>query len=45
MAGAAVIEVKGVTKAFGEREVLHGVDFDVAETGGAYTVTKIQKAK
>jgi polar amino acid transport system ATP-binding protein len=31
MAGAPVIEVKGVTKAFGEREVLHGVDFDVAE--------------
>ena len=29
--GAPVIEVKGVTKAFGEREVLHGVDFDVAE--------------
>jgi polar amino acid transport system ATP-binding protein len=31
MAGAPVLEVKGVTKAFGEREVLHGVDFDVAE--------------
>ena len=31
MAGAPVIEAKGVTKAFGEREVLHGVDFDVAE--------------
>jgi polar amino acid transport system ATP-binding protein len=30
MAGQ-VIEVRGVTKAFGEREVLHGVDFDVAE--------------
>jgi polar amino acid transport system ATP-binding protein len=30
MAGP-VIEVRGVTKAFGEREVLHGVDFDVAE--------------
>ncbi|HVV91255.1 MAG TPA: amino acid ABC transporter ATP-binding protein [Solirubrobacterales bacterium] len=29
--GAAVIEVRGVTKAFGEREVLHGVDFEVAE--------------
>ncbi len=29
--GAPVIEVRGVTKAFGEREVLHGVDFDVAE--------------
>jgi polar amino acid transport system ATP-binding protein len=28
---AQVIEVRGVTKAFGEREVLHGVDFDVAE--------------
>jgi polar amino acid transport system ATP-binding protein len=27
----AVIEVRDVTKAFGEREVLHGVDFDVAE--------------
>jgi polar amino acid transport system ATP-binding protein len=31
MAGKPVIEVKGVTKAFGEREVLHGVDFDVSE--------------
>ena len=31
MADGAVIEVRGVTKAFGEREVLHGVDFDVAE--------------
>ena len=31
MAGAPVIQAKGVTKAFGEREVLHGVDFDVAE--------------
>jgi polar amino acid transport system ATP-binding protein len=30
MAGQ-VIEVRGVTKAFGEREVLHGVHFDVAE--------------
>ncbi len=30
-AGAPVIEARGVTKAFGEREVLHGVDFDVAE--------------
>jgi polar amino acid transport system ATP-binding protein len=30
-AGTPVIEVRGVTKAFGEREVLHGVDFDVAE--------------
>ncbi|HVX33472.1 MAG TPA: amino acid ABC transporter ATP-binding protein [Solirubrobacterales bacterium] len=29
--GAPVIEVKGVTKAFGAREVLHGVDFAVAE--------------
>ena len=28
---AAVIEVRDVTKAFGEREVLHGVYFDVAE--------------
>jgi polar amino acid transport system ATP-binding protein len=28
---AQVIEVRGVTKAFGEREILHGVDFDVAE--------------
>src|SRR6201995_2663712 len=26
-----VIQVRGVTKAFGEREVLHGVDFSVAE--------------
>src|SRR6202012_2183971 len=30
MAGS-VIEVREVTKAFGRREVLHGVDFDVAE--------------
>ena len=30
MAGS-VIEVREVTKAFGEREVLHGVDIDVAE--------------
>jgi polar amino acid transport system ATP-binding protein len=30
MAGQ-VLEIRGVTKAFGEREVLHGVDFDVAE--------------
>jgi polar amino acid transport system ATP-binding protein len=30
-AGAPVIEVRGVTKAYGEREVLHGVDFAVAE--------------
>jgi polar amino acid transport system ATP-binding protein len=30
-AGTPVIEVRGVTKAFGEREVLHGVNFDVAE--------------
>jgi polar amino acid transport system ATP-binding protein len=30
MAGQ-VIEVRGVTKAFGDREVLHGVEFDVAE--------------
>jgi polar amino acid transport system ATP-binding protein len=29
--GTPVIESRGVTKAFGEREVLHGVDFDVAE--------------
>jgi polar amino acid transport system ATP-binding protein len=29
--GPPVIEARGVTKAFGEREVLHGVDFDVAE--------------
>jgi polar amino acid transport system ATP-binding protein len=29
--GSPVIEVRGVTKAFGEREVLHGVDFTVAE--------------
>ena len=31
MSAAPVLEVRGVTKAFGEREVLHGVDFDVAE--------------
>ncbi len=31
MATTPVIEVRGVTKAFGDREVLHGVDFDVAE--------------
>jgi polar amino acid transport system ATP-binding protein len=30
-AGAKVIEVQGVTKAYGEREVLHGVDLAVAE--------------
>jgi polar amino acid transport system ATP-binding protein len=29
--GAPVLEIRGVTKAFGEREVLHGVDFTVAE--------------
>jgi polar amino acid transport system ATP-binding protein len=26
-----VLQIRGVTKAFGEREVLHGVDIDVAE--------------
>ena len=26
--GAPVLEVRGVTKAFGEREVLRGVDLD-----------------
>ncbi len=31
MAAGKVIEVRGVTKAYGEREVLHGVDFAVAE--------------
>jgi polar amino acid transport system ATP-binding protein len=30
-ANAPVLEVQGVTKAFGEREVLHGVDLDVRE--------------
>jgi polar amino acid transport system ATP-binding protein len=30
-AGAKVIKVQGVTKAYGEREVLHGVDLAVAE--------------
>jgi polar amino acid transport system ATP-binding protein len=30
-AGTPVIEARGVTKAFGERQVLHGVDFDVHE--------------
>ncbi|MGV1048034.1 MAG: amino acid ABC transporter ATP-binding protein [Solirubrobacterales bacterium] len=30
-AGAPVLEVRGVTKAFGEREVLRGVDLTVAE--------------
>jgi polar amino acid transport system ATP-binding protein len=30
-AGAPVIELRGVTKAFGEREVLHGVDLEVGE--------------
>jgi polar amino acid transport system ATP-binding protein len=27
----AVLEIRGVTKAFGEREVLHGIDLDVRE--------------
>ena len=31
MSGAPVIEVRGVTKAFGEREVLRGVDLRVGE--------------
>ena len=30
-AGAPVLEVRGVTKAFGEREVLRGVDLTVSE--------------
>jgi polar amino acid transport system ATP-binding protein len=30
---APVLEVRGVTKAFGEREVLHGVDLAVSEHG------------
>jgi polar amino acid transport system ATP-binding protein len=29
--GAAVLEIRGVTKAFGEREVLRGIDLDVRE--------------
>jgi len=29
--GTAVLEVRGVTKAFGEREVLHGIDLEVSE--------------
>jgi polar amino acid transport system ATP-binding protein len=32
-AAAPVLEVRGVTKAFGEREVLHGVDLEVREHG------------
>jgi polar amino acid transport system ATP-binding protein len=32
-AAAPVLEVRGVTKAFGEREVLHGVDLQVREHG------------
>ena len=31
MSGQPVIEIRGVTKAFGELEVLHGVDLEVAE--------------
>ena len=31
MTAAPVLEIRGVTKAFGEREVLHGVDLDVDE--------------
>ncbi|HWO82771.1 MAG TPA: ATP-binding cassette domain-containing protein, partial [Solirubrobacterales bacterium] len=30
-AGEAVLEVRGVTKAFGEREVLRGIDLTVRE--------------
>jgi polar amino acid transport system ATP-binding protein len=29
--GAPVLEFRGVTKAFGEREVLHGIDLELAE--------------
>ena len=28
---APVLEFRGVTKAFGEREVLHGIDLELAE--------------
>jgi polar amino acid transport system ATP-binding protein len=31
MAAAAVVELRGVTKAFGEREVLRGIDLAIAE--------------
>jgi polar amino acid transport system ATP-binding protein len=31
MAGMPVLELRGVTKAFGEREVLRGIDLEVAE--------------
>jgi polar amino acid transport system ATP-binding protein len=30
-AGAAVLELRGVTKSFGEREVLRGIDLEIAE--------------
>src|SRR5262245_64992058 len=30
-AGAPVLELRGVTKAFGERDVLRGIDLEVAE--------------
>ena len=31
MSAAPVLEIRGVTKSFGEREVLHGIDLEVAE--------------
>jgi polar amino acid transport system ATP-binding protein len=31
VSATAVLEVRGVTKAFGEREVLHGIDLEVFE--------------
>ena len=31
MSDAPVLEFRGVTKAFGEREVLHGIDLAIAE--------------
>ena len=31
MSGAPVIAIEGVTKAFGDREVLKGIDLEIAE--------------
>jgi polar amino acid transport system ATP-binding protein len=31
--GAAVLEIQGVTKAYGERQVLRGIDLSVREHG------------
>jgi polar amino acid transport system ATP-binding protein len=36
--GPPVLEVRGVTKAFGEREVLHGIDIEVREHGAVAVI-------